>query len=164
MRSFTFDFVDEAQLSDRERAVLARVPEVYALLGLAPDQWPVRISKTMRPGAKGVDAAGVWDPREGHIIVQRGELRSLRRFCATLLHEIAHARTGTDDATLEFESALTDQLGLVGERALGSGGAGALRDQEEVQPATDDPEAGGGQAQEHGDVDEESGTDGADGQ
>jgi hypothetical protein len=42
----------------------------------------------------------------------------LRRFCGTLLHEIAHARTGTDDATLEFEHALTEQLGVLGEGAL----------------------------------------------
>ena len=154
MRSFTFDFVDEGALTERERGVLARVPDVFALLGLASDQWPVRISKTMRPGAKGVDAAGVWDPAAGHIIVQRGELRSLRRFCATLLHEIAHARTGTDDATLEFESALTDQLGVLGEAALA--------DEQDVQPATDDRQPDDGQPEQDADVDEESGPDDAD--
>ena len=154
MRSFTFDFVDEERLSERERSVLARVPEVYELLGLAPDQWPVRISKTMRPGARGVDAAGVWDG--DRIILQRGELRSLRRFCATLLHEIAHARTGTDDATLEFELALTEQLGTLG--------AAALTDQQDVQPATHHPEPGDGEGQQHGDVDEEARPDDADGE
>ena len=154
MRSFAFTFVDEDALSDRERAVLARVPEVYALLGLEPQQWPVRISTTMRPGAKGVDAAGVWDGER--IILQRGELRSLRRFCATLLHEIAHARTGTDDATLEFESALTDQLGVLG--------AAALADQQDVQPATHDPQPGGGEAEQDADVDEQTRSDDTDGE
>jgi hypothetical protein len=115
-RSFRFDLVDPSALTPAEQAVLARVPDVFGLLGLAPDQWPVVVSRTMRPGARGVDAAGVWDGER--IIVQRGELRSLRRFCATLLHEIAHARTGTDDATLEFEAALTDQLGVLGTAAL----------------------------------------------
>ena len=154
MRSFTFDFVDEDALTERERAVLARVPDVYGLLGLAPDQWPVRISRTMRPGARGVDAAGVWDGER--IVLQRGELRSMRRFCATLLHEIAHARTGTDDATLEFESALTDQLGVLGEAAL--------TDQQHVQPAADDPEPGAGQPQQHAHVDEQARPDDTDGQ
>lgn len=154
MRSFTFDFVDENALTERERGLLARVPEVFALLGLAPDRWPVRISKTMRPGAKGVDAAGVWDGER--IILQRGELRSLRRFCATLLHEIAHAGTGTDDATLEFERALTEQLGVLGEAAL--------RDEQDVQPAAHDREPGDGQSEEDGDVHEEPGTDDADGE
>jgi hypothetical protein len=115
-RSFRFELVDPGALTDAERAVLERVPDVFALLGLAPEQWPVVVSETMRPGARGVDAAGVWDGER--IVVQRRELRSLRRFCATLLHEIAHARTGTDDATLEFEAALTDQLGHLGEGAL----------------------------------------------
>jgi hypothetical protein len=58
----------------------------------------------------------VWDGER--IVIHRGQLRSLREFCATLLHEIAHARTGTDDATLEFEAALTDQLGNLGTAAL----------------------------------------------
>lgn len=116
-RSFRFELVEPEHLDERERAVLARVPDVYGLLGLAPDQWPVAVSETMRPGARGADAAGVWDGER--IVIQRGELRSLRRFCATLLHEIAHARTGTDDATLEFEHALTEQLGVIGEGALG---------------------------------------------
>jgi hypothetical protein len=116
-RSYRFELVDPAALTEGERAVLGRAGDVFGLLGLAADQWPVLVSETMRPGARGADAAGVWDGER--IILQRRELRSLRRFCATLLHEIAHARTGTDDATLEFESALTDQLGTLGESALG---------------------------------------------
>ncbi len=119
-RSFQFTFVDEADLTDHERSVLVRAADVFALLGLDRDQWPVRVSTTMRPGAKGVDAAGVWDPGNGQIVVQRGQLRTLRRFCATLLHEIAHATSGTEDATLEFESVLTEQLGTLGSAALGS--------------------------------------------
>jgi hypothetical protein len=122
-RSFSFSFVDEADLTEREGKVLARVPDVFGLLGLAGDQWPVRISETMRPGARGVDASGVWDGER--IVIQRRELRSLRRFAATLLHEIAHASTGTDDATLEFESALTDQLGVISARALEGGDGSA---------------------------------------
>jgi hypothetical protein len=115
-RSFRFDLVARDDLTDDERAVLDRAGDVFALLGLARDRWPVAVSETMRPGSRGADAAGVWDGER--IIVQRGQLRSLRRFCATLLHEVAHARTGTDDATLEFEAALTDQLGAVGDAAL----------------------------------------------
>lgn len=115
-RSFRFELVDRTDLRDDERAVLDRTADVFALLGLAPDQWPVVVSETMRPGARGVDADGVWDGER--IVIHRSQLRSLRGFCATLLHEIAHARTGTDDATLEFEAALTDQLGDLGTAAL----------------------------------------------
>jgi hypothetical protein len=120
-RSFVFEFVEPSALTEAERSVLARAGDVFALLGLTRDRWPVLVSKTMRPGARGVDAAGVWDPAAGHIVLQRGQLRSLRRFCATLLHEIAHATSGTEDATLEFESVLTEQLGTLGSAALGDG-------------------------------------------
>lgn len=115
-RSFRFELVERTDLRDDERAVLDRTADVFALLGLAPDQWPVVVSETMRPGARGVDADGVWDGER--IVIHRAQLHSLRQFCATLLHEIAHARTGTDDATLEFEAALTDQLGDLGTAAL----------------------------------------------
>ena len=128
---------------------------MYALLGLARDQWPIRISKTMRPGAKGVDSAGVWDPTAGHIVLQRGQLRSLERFCATLLHEIAHATSGTDDATLEFESVLTDQLGALGNAAL-------LRDEQDPQPPAHDAQPDRREPDEHGHVDEHVGADDAD--
>ena len=155
-RSFQFDFLDEAELSQRERDVLHRAGDVFALVGLASDQWPVRVSKTMRPGAKGVDAAGVWDPGNGQIVVQRGQLRSLQRFCATLLHEIAHATSGTDDATLEFESVLTDELGAVGVKALDLG------DQQQPQPPPHDGEAGDRQRDEERDVEDDDGLDDAD--
>jgi hypothetical protein len=145
-RSFVFDFVYEVDLTEWERSVLARAGDVYALLGLERDQWPVRISRTMRPGARGVDAAGVWDPGAGHIVLQRSQLRSLHRFCATLLHEIAHATSGTDDATLEFEHALTEQLGTLGESALG--------DQEEPQATAHDDHPGHGERRQHAHVDE----------
>jgi hypothetical protein len=154
-RSFLFSFVDEDDLTVRERAILGRAGDVYALLGLARDQWPIRISKTMRPGAKGVDAAGVWDPTAGHIVLQRGQLRSLERFCATLLHEVAHATSGTDDATLEFESVLTDQLGVLGNAAL-------LRDEQDPQAATHDAQPDRREPDEHGHVDEHVGADDAD--
>jgi hypothetical protein len=36
------------------------------------------------------------------------------------LHELAHAATGTDDKTIEFEDALTEFLGTVAEVAITS--------------------------------------------
>jgi hypothetical protein len=43
----------------------------------------------------------------------RSQLKSLRRFAGTLLHEIAHARSGYDDVTRDFENELTNMLGDV---------------------------------------------------
>ena len=65
------------------------------------------------------EAAGVWEPAEGRIVIKRDQLRSLARYAGTLLHEIAHAQTGTPDISAGFEDALTGELGAVAENSLG---------------------------------------------
>jgi hypothetical protein len=82
----------------------------------------------MRTSAAGyAEAAGLWESREGRIVIKQDQLRSLDAYAGTLLHEIAHAVSGTSDVSQEFEDALTSELGAVAERALpqsGAGGAG----------------------------------------
>ena len=114
--SFELSLVDEADLTDHERAVLQRVDEVFAAAGVRAGRWPVLVSETMRPSVKGTDAAGLWDGKR--IIVKRDQLADEEGFVATLLHEVGHAISGADDATLEFEVALTRLLGKVGSAAL----------------------------------------------
>ena len=79
----------------------------------------IRISETMRIGASGyAEAAGLWEPKEARIVVKRDQLASLEAYAGTLLHEAAHAISGTPDVSQEFEDALTAELGGVAERAL----------------------------------------------
>ena len=79
----------------------------------------VKISETMRP-EKGSfsEARGLWTGKE--IIVKRSELASVENYAATLLHEIAHARSGETDITSGFEQELTSLLGIVASKALQS--------------------------------------------
>ena len=44
----------------------------------------------------------------------------LERFVAVLLHEIAHAKSGANDATRAFETELTNMLGTIGIKAIES--------------------------------------------
>ena len=114
-QSFEFQFVQPAQLDKRERAVYERWNAIAGLVGGLPKKVKgVRISETMIPDfLSSNEALGLWDPQSSTIVVKRTQLASLSQFAATLLHEIAHARSGYADVTGEFENELTQMLGEV---------------------------------------------------
>jgi hypothetical protein len=118
-RSFEFDWVGDDKLSAQEKAVFDARHAIARLVGGFPrDVKEIRISRTMRPGFHGDDACGLWAPDRGAIIVRLDQLRSRARFAATLLHELAHARSGAPDVDREFEEQLTTFLGWIADRAL----------------------------------------------
>jgi hypothetical protein len=55
-------------------------------------------------------------------VIKRSELRSLDVYAGTLLHEVAHAVSGTPDVSAGFEDALTVETGSVAAEAIGGGG------------------------------------------
>ena len=120
--SFEFSFVDPSELSGEERAVFDQTDAILALRGGRPDRLrEVAISTTMRIGASGyAEASGVWEPKEGRIVIKRDELRSLETYAGTLLHEVAHAASGAPDVSAGFEDALTAEAGTVASEALSS--------------------------------------------
>jgi hypothetical protein len=120
--SFAFTFVGPNQLSDDERAVYERTDDILALRGGRPARVrEVAISSTMRLGAPGsAEALGVWEPAASRIVIKREQLASLERYAGTLLHEVAHAVSGTPDVSAGFEEALTGELGGVARQALES--------------------------------------------
>jgi hypothetical protein len=64
------------------------------------------------------EAEGLWDPTSSSIVIKRTQLKSLSAFAGTLLHEIAHAKSGYGDVTRDFESELTRMLGLLAASGL----------------------------------------------
>lgn len=119
--SFQFSFVDPAELSAAERAIFERSDAILALVGGRPKQVEqILISTTMRLGATGyAEAAGLWEPKERRIVIKRGQLRSLLAYAGTLLHEVAHATSGTPDISAGFEDALTAELGELAAGSIG---------------------------------------------
>jgi hypothetical protein len=118
--SFQFQFVDPKDFTPPEASVWNALPMIFALHGERPDVIrDVRVSETMRlmPGEY-QEANGLWDPNEGWIVVKRSQLRTLRQFAGTVLHEVTHAVSDTEDVSLEFEVALTDEIGTIAERGL----------------------------------------------
>lgn len=53
------------------------------------------------------------------IIIKRKVLRNIQEYAGTLIHEVAHATSGAEDVSREFELELTRLTGLVSSRALG---------------------------------------------
>lgn len=113
--SFTFKFVSREQLTKSERTVFDQWKAVTGLIGGLPRTVrEIKISETMRPDLlTGDQTEGLWDSASGSIIILRAQLASLRKFAGTLLHESAHAKTGYEDVSREFENELTDMLGRV---------------------------------------------------
>jgi hypothetical protein len=116
--SFEYSFVETSELDARERAILDLTDALCQLVG-APRRPPVLVSETMRISRD--DTEGVWDRDLGAIVIRRDKLRSPRDFAATLLHELAHASSGTADVTREFEAVLTSYLGSTSTAAVDRG-------------------------------------------
>jgi hypothetical protein len=114
-QSFQFEFVAPNKLSPSERNIFDRWKTIATSVGGLPKKVSeVRISKTMRPDFLTTnEAEGLWDPTSSSIVIKRTQLKSLSAFAGTLLHEIAHARSGYGDVTRDFESELTRMLGVL---------------------------------------------------
>ena len=113
--SFEFKFVSPGKLSRSELKVFAMQDKIAGLVGGIPQNVKyVKVSETMRPDImSGFTPVGLWDEATSSIIVLRKQLASIEQFAGTLLHEIAHARTGYSDVSRDFETALTEMLGHV---------------------------------------------------
>lgn len=125
--SFVFDFVEPSALAPDERAVFSKAQAIVDLVGgLPPHVQAVRVSNTMRLDFEtGRDALGLWDGSTNSIVIRRDQLTSLPDFAGTLLHELVHAKTGFDDVSRNFESALTAVIGRTAAAALTTAGAPA---------------------------------------
>lgn len=119
--SFQFKFVPERRLDHQEQEIFAERKRIIEIAGGLPSSVKqIAISETMRPNLlTRSDAVGLWDAKEGRIIIKRSELRSLESFAGTLLHELVHARTDFEDVSREFEISLTALLGSISVVALG---------------------------------------------
>lgn len=118
--SFQFTFINPSALTTAERQIWDQLPAIFAIRGGRPRHIrDVRISETMRlQEGRFQEAVGLWEEIAGHIIVKRTQLQSLASFAGTVLHEVSHALSHAPDQSLEFEQALTEELGTITARQL----------------------------------------------
>jgi hypothetical protein len=116
--SFEFKFVDIKKLNKNEMKIFDFTNSIFGLIGGKPKIVKgVKISETMRSTMSSmIDAAGVWEAP--YIIIKRSELRDLKSYAGTLLHEAAHASSGAEDVSRAFELKLSEFLGAVAEKTL----------------------------------------------
>lgn len=113
--SFVFNFVEPSRLTHDEREVFALTPKIIQFFGGLPQQVKqVKISSTMRSELSGFyRTLGCWDSSTSSIVVLQDTLRSIDVYCGVLLHELVHAKTGYSDVTRDFETALTNCMGML---------------------------------------------------
>ncbi|MFZ0591315.1 MAG: hypothetical protein WAM39_12595 [Bryobacteraceae bacterium] len=119
-QSFKFQFVNEKDLTRKERDIFRQTDTIFKLVGGKPRVIKeILISSTMRTEAGNHrEANGIWEANSGRIIIKRDQLKDLEAYAGTLLHEIAHAASGASDVSEEFEGALTQLLGTLAKNAL----------------------------------------------
>lgn len=114
IQSFTYKFVEIEELTSFEKQTFDNAKLVVLFLkkyGLKYDI-VIKISETIRVGLDGLETNGVYDSFENAIIIKRSLLSNPADFCSVLLNEFAHYQHGYDDNTRNFESDLTNMLGL----------------------------------------------------
>jgi len=113
--SFEFKFIDEKDMIPKEREIFRLTDAILSFVGGKPGKVrEIRISETMRMESHSfAEAAGLWEETTGRIIVKRDQLRSLRGYAGTLLHEIAHVKSGASDINRDFEQQLTSLIGTI---------------------------------------------------
>ena len=118
-QSFQYKMVRPEDLNPAERLVYDKTDRILGLVGGRPEVVrEILISETMRSEDSGFDAGGVWEGDKGRIVIKRDRLRDLESYAGVLLHEAAHATSGAGDVTREFESELTDMMGMASGAAL----------------------------------------------
>lgn len=118
--SFEYEWVSEEEMTEEERRIWNLRDNILDLLEEPPVE-EVRVSETIRMTERGEMANGVWNREERRIVIRRQQLDSVRDFAGTLLHEVAHPRSGgAPDLSKPFEDALTGLLGEVAESAIES--------------------------------------------
>lgn len=118
--SFKFKFVKVKDLSKQEKIVYDKTNQILSLIGGKPFMIKdIVISENMRKDFLSYeDTLGLWEASERRIIILRNQLRSLESYAGTLLHEVAHAKSGASDVSRLFEKELTHYIGRIAKNNL----------------------------------------------
>lgn len=119
--SFEFKLVSRDELNSGERKVFNLTGRILDMVGRHHSQRvkEIVISETMRLNSRGdSEVVGLWQSAERRIIIHRNQLRTVKEYASTLLHEVAHASTGADDVSECFEQGLTEILGVAAAAAI----------------------------------------------
>lgn len=108
-------------LSADERKVYDKTEKILELIGGKPSNVKIiQIADRIYESEFFNKTLGLWIPEEGRILIKREQLRDLKYYAGTLLHECGHAISGADDVSRDFEKKLTDIIGMIASKILNS--------------------------------------------
>ncbi|MGI9559154.1 MAG: ATP-binding protein [Thermodesulfobacteriota bacterium] len=117
--SFSPVIVPPSDLTSEEREVYRCKEKILDLFGGSPEcVESIEIAEQRSMVNISASLKGTWQPNTGRIFLSRSLLKSLNQFVATFVHELVHAKTGHGDVSRDFESDLTEQIGVFGGDAL----------------------------------------------
>jgi predicted metal-dependent hydrolase len=114
--SFTFDFIDQNDLTSKEQQVWSKKESLFKIIQ-KPDNYNIKISEELR-ATDNDRTQGVCVSGDNLIVIKRDVLKDQEKFLGILIHEIAHTKTPYPDQTREFENVLTDYLGKLGSECI----------------------------------------------
>lgn len=106
--NFDPTIIKRAELTREEQAVYDKTDDILRLIGGKPAQV---LSIEIVDKLYELKVLGLWQPKERKILIKRKQLSDLSEYAGTLLHECAHAASGADDVSRDFEKMLTDIIG-----------------------------------------------------
>jgi len=116
--SFEFKFVKPDELTENEYKIYDKTSDIFSLIGGKPKVIKeIAISETMRREESGMEASGLWESDKGRIVIKRDQLKNIKSYAGTLLHETGHALSGAGDISREFELELTNIIGQISARS-----------------------------------------------
>lgn len=109
-----YNFIAEKDLTLQENYIWSQLPYILELIGGKPQNvLDIKISETIYKSETTREVVGLWIEETGTIIIKRNQLNTLCSFAGTLLHECAHALSGQNDITHDFENTLTEIIGKI---------------------------------------------------
>lgn len=110
--------IEIEKLTKSERRIYDKTNEILKLIGGRPEYIKkIVIVDKIYESELYYETTGIWHI-SGVIMIKRNQLKSLRDYAGTLLHECAHAISNADDVSRRFEAALTEFLGIVASKAI----------------------------------------------
>lgn len=117
--SFEFKFVKPSELNSSEKEIFEKTGDIFGLIGGQPKMIrEIVISETMRREESGIEALGLWEPDRKRIVIKREQLKKMKDYAGTLLHETSHAISGAGDVSREFELELTNIIGKISAKSV----------------------------------------------
>lgn len=111
---FVPNIVDINLLSSDEIKIYEKTEKILELIGGKPSNiTDIQIVDKIYESEIFSETVGLWIPSEGCVLIKRNQLRELKSYAGTLLHECGHAISGEGDVSRDFEAELTDIIGIL---------------------------------------------------